>query len=760
MIHGSVDKGPKLAPSMTDCIFLSWHCAPGFIWNDNEVMLVTQGLHVTTGSEVHVHRTKEVESVDGSSFPFAERKFGSGLDEHTEGDSAENTLLRQVQLDEADDRSLKVVGEGLDSASAEGVLSKDQISKGWRIDRFCDRLVRTPPNSSRPACFSPEDWRSLPVKLRRELARREKEKQSEGGSDEGRARGSEEEIRPNAGGDRKAEAEASGSGGVSAATAWADGVCNDMKASNPNNKKRVWFAGDNSVRRRGLVITLDDKTCNKCMELLRNDPNKRVFVEVCCGPNSMLCARSDPSIICVRVTEKEDITNHETLALLTEICEKIRDRVMMWFSVPCTTGCTWHRTRPELTQNPNFARKVRKDRSIAESAYRMLVSARKCDCPFVWEWPKDNDLWRGSVGMKVHQLEGACERIVDGCSIGLSKNGQYMKKPWRLVTDHQRLLEGLRGLRCCGKHVHVQCRGAGATMSGEYTSVLADLVMSAISHDDRSGSRCNKLGSQSPRDKYMLEGASAFDPEPSCEVGLLGRRRCWAATANAIRNSLDYNKPKPCDVDGEEIKVMCEALQCVLADRSLPLSTTRTNIFDREGGNLRGVHFGLQVSRGRGISTKDRDQKNVLRLLLELANTRASGEGFTSVQLNELREGECIKEHADERNDGDSWVISWGDYSGGVLQTLENEVWNEVQTRHTWHCLPEKVRHRVSCVTSGTRYSAVFYTPRGAQCEQCRALLHELRRAGYPISCHEDNTSQIVDAEKQGNFATSAVWNM
>eukprot|EP00971_Amphidinium_carterae_P088830 1757958-Amphidinium_carterae.1 len=143
---------------MSECVFLSWHCAPGFVWRDHEVMLVEQGLSVASGSEIHVHRTREVMGSEKFEFPFVLRKFGSGMTEGEETARVENTSFRQVQLEEADDRSLKITGEGLDTAENEGVLNQNMIDKGWRIDRFCDRLVRTPPNSTRPPCFSPEDW--------------------------------------------------------------------------------------------------------------------------------------------------------------------------------------------------------------------------------------------------------------------------------------------------------------------------------------------------------------------------------------------------------------------------------------------------------------------------------------------------------------------------------------------------------------------------------------------------------------------------
>eukprot|EP00971_Amphidinium_carterae_P338859 6476389-Amphidinium_carterae.2 len=147
------------------------------------------------------------------------------------------------------------------------------------------------------------------------------------------------------------------------------------------------------------------------------------------------------------------------------------------------------------------------------------------------------------------------------------------------------------------------------------------------------------------------------------------------------------------------------------------------------------------MSRGKGISVKDAALPEVLDLLLCLAKSRETTESFTSIQLNELREGQRIKEHHDEKNEGGSWLISWGGFTGGELEVLEGETWKKIDTRHTWYKMSDHTKHRVKRVISGVRYSAVFYTPKGALDGSCRQLLRELQTAGYPaedrVGCNE-----------------------
>eukprot|EP00971_Amphidinium_carterae_P338858 6476389-Amphidinium_carterae.1 len=287
MIHGGAHKAPKLAPSMSECVLLSWHCAPGFVWKDNEVMLVSQGHLVDSGSEVHVHRTKEVMGIEQFVFPFAKDKFGCGPREESAANIDEN-------LEDADDRTLKITGEGLDTAENEGVLSKDMLDKGWRIDKFCERLVKTPPNSP-----------VLLVFLLRIGAPKEVEES------EGRVRESKDGSKTIAEGASSADTGASSSTGTGAAPmvphakrdydmngeeirfnhtrCSCESICEPVcAASSEFNRKRVWFAGEGSPTDPGLVLDLNDRTCEICSEQLQASNFGIVFVEVCCGLNPSL----------------------------------------------------------------------------------------------------------------------------------------------------------------------------------------------------------------------------------------------------------------------------------------------------------------------------------------------------------------------------------------------------------------------------------------------------------------------------------------
>eukprot|EP00971_Amphidinium_carterae_P342269 6481531-Amphidinium_carterae.1 len=265
MIHGGCDKNNKFEPTASECVLLSWFCAPGFVWKDNEVMLVSQGLSISSGCEAHVHRSREVTGEASYVFPFVHQKLGQGPEDVGNGADSSCYPFRQVPLEEADDRTLKIVGEGLDSTEHEGVLSRSMLEKGWRIDRFGERLVKTPPNSSRPPFLTPEDWRSLPLAARRAIAAPNKEENKAEEREEDKkgseASSSEAGYRPDAATTSAADAAAS--------MVQCHGKAIHVESARVSKveNRRVWFAGDEVFRQGGKHIVMDGSTVQTCEEL-------------------------------------------------------------------------------------------------------------------------------------------------------------------------------------------------------------------------------------------------------------------------------------------------------------------------------------------------------------------------------------------------------------------------------------------------------------------------------------------------------------
>ena len=91
---------------------------------------------------------------------------------------------------------------------------------------------------------------------------------------------------------------------------------------------------------------------------------RMLLAELCCSPDSVL-ARSTPSgCICVRSTEREDLTRPGTRRKvhdLLSIAYRVEMEIHVWASTPCTSGCPWSYVNdslgfttgdPELSDSP------------------------------------------------------------------------------------------------------------------------------------------------------------------------------------------------------------------------------------------------------------------------------------------------------------------------------------------------------------------------------------------------------------------------
>ena len=70
--------------------------------------------------------------------------------------------------------------------------------------------------------------------------------------------------------------------------------------------------------------------------------------------------------------------------------------------------------------------------------------------------------------------------LFDGCAFGLKYKGSYLKKPWRIATDHVRLAAALDGQLCRGDHSHAVTIGKAAKASEAYPPRLARCITDAF----------------------------------------------------------------------------------------------------------------------------------------------------------------------------------------------------------------------------------------------------------------------------------------
>ena len=85
---------------------------------------------------------------------------------------------------------------------------------------------------------------------------------------------------------------------------------------------------------------------------------------------------------------------------------------------------------------------------------------------------------------------------------------------------------------------------------------------------------------------------------------------------------------------------------------------------------------------------------------------------FKQVTINRMPKGTSTKQHLDKVNVGDSILVAYGDYGGGRTY-IQNEKDSNFKIVDCRTCLTKfngsQLKHGVTTITSGKRYSLVFY---------------------------------------------------
>jgi hypothetical protein len=196
----------------------------------------------------------------------------------------------------------------------------------------------------------------------------------------------------------------------------------------------------------------------------RRKESEKVIYEFCCSPNSELGnVSSQNGIKCVRLS-REAVDLSDNAQLMRVIGESKRHPgCHLHGSIPCTAWCTWHHVNCR-TKGEHFTKKLAKRRELSMRPFGNFVKfakvVRENGGTISFEWPRYCLGWAKQEVLDFVSSFDLTSVSIDGCAFGHSHNGQPIKKPWRIVTDHPALAENLRPWTCSGDHQHIQISGS------------------------------------------------------------------------------------------------------------------------------------------------------------------------------------------------------------------------------------------------------------------------------------------------------------
>eukprot|EP00971_Amphidinium_carterae_P339000 6476576-Amphidinium_carterae.2 len=85
--------------------------------------------------------------------------------------------------------------------------------------------------------------------------------------------------------------------------------------------------------------------------------------------------RAPVGTVVIRVTQDDDLLCASTVRQVVELLQSSSWPILVWVSVPCTTGCTWLRTMPHLRTDEKHLQKVKHDRCLTENAMTIVKCA-------------------------------------------------------------------------------------------------------------------------------------------------------------------------------------------------------------------------------------------------------------------------------------------------------------------------------------------------------------------------------------------------
>ena len=160
-----------------------------------------------------------------------------------------------------------------------------------------------------------------------------------------------------------------------------------------------------------------------------------------------------------------------------------QDKVLLWFSLPCTGGCAfWNMILEEVDRDADIKTMrrynylPRQHQLLMSSALSLLEYATTLGngtLPHIaHEWPKSCKYWKSDLVVAYVQKFQLNVTLCDGCMMGVisrhgTNKGKPIKKSWLIKTNNGCVSNAL-SVQCDRSHDYVPCQGQDTRQTERY----------------------------------------------------------------------------------------------------------------------------------------------------------------------------------------------------------------------------------------------------------------------------------------------------
>ena len=211
--------------------------------------------------------------------------------------------------------------------------------------------------------------------------------------------------------------------------------------------------------------------------------NRKILLEVCCDPHSVLSEQCDKHFGSGSSTRLAhwnggDIETTEGRKFIKKVM-KDEHPMAVWISPECGPYSPLQNlNKRTLKQRLDLEEKRRRARLQYEGAKEIAIEAHKLGIVFVIELSERCEGWKLSWVDELQKLVPVHFGICKGCQVNLrDPQRELLGKGWKMCSNNEELMRHMN-LPCSGDHSHGKCEGASTSRSTAfYTPEFANRVI-------------------------------------------------------------------------------------------------------------------------------------------------------------------------------------------------------------------------------------------------------------------------------------------